>query len=273
MKEYMFSDDENIIAKNWEKYKNFTVRPLPSTVKFYKKCLEKYTNNTTKHFLYGGTPEIRSLAYDKNLSLLIADRSETMVRSMGKLTSHNTPLSTNEYLIISDWTNLNIANEQMDILIGDDAINMVSWDKFPKFLQNSRRILKKDGIFVCHLLVEPSKIYQNKSFSETMQLFHDKKIKSVYDLASFLNFIFYNKETYEMGWQETIKRLTNSEKNTLKSFFDFENIFKLCNSLFACPPIKDFENLLKNNFLIEDVYYPEEYEYCKFEPIYLLKKI
>ncbi|HDV5712728.1 TPA: class I SAM-dependent methyltransferase, partial [Legionella pneumophila] len=97
-------------------------------------------------------------------------------------------------------------------------------------------------------------------------------IRTKYDLASRLNFICYDTNSYAMGWQNTIEQLGINQLDQFKPSFDFVGTFGRCNSKFYCPPQDAFERLLTNYFHIEEVFYPHEYEYCQFEPVYVLRK-
>lgn len=267
---YMWVSNEVELAKEWEKYQNFTVRPLPSTLQYYQKTIgASYCQNA---LLYGATPEIRSIFQDLTIPLTMVDQSELMVRAMGLLTHNKIPISRNEKHLEGDWLSLPNLSQRFDLIIGDDAINMVTWPNFPRFLQHSHRLLKQNGIFVCHLLVKPDEELINQSFVEVMQKFKSNKIKTIYDLASYLNFICYNPNSYAMGWQQTISTLGKTNLNQFIPALDFVNIFGRCNSQFYCPPQAQFEDLVSQNFFIEEIFYPYEYDYCLFEPVYILRK-
>ncbi len=268
---YMFVNQEKKIAREWEKYRGFTVRPLPSTVQYYQQIIQSQLSEKT-FLMYGGTPEIRSLFQKFNCDVTIVDQSEKMVKAMGLLTDHQKYLSWNEKLITSDWLDQYVSHACVDFMIGDDAINMVSWDHFDMFLSNAYRRLSPKGVFVCHLLVKPDEKFINQRYADVVREFKQGRIKSKYDLASRLNFICYDKKTYAMGWQKTIEQIGKEKLNQLKPDLDFIDTFYFCNSIFYCPPQVEFEKLVKKYFTIEEIFYPHEHDYCLFEPVYLLKK-
>ena len=76
-----------------------------------------------------------------------------------------------------------------------------------------------------------------------------------------------------MGWQQTINAIGAAQLNVFKPDFDFIDIFGLCNSKFYCPPQLAFEALAKQYFSVIEVFYPDEHDYCLFEPVYVLQKI
>jgi len=262
---------EEDIAKEWEKYKGFTVRPLPSTTSYYREIIQ-HKGRHNKFLLFGGTPEIRNIMQQCGFELVIIDRSPQVVRAMGRLTQSGMPVSENETLVEIDWLDLNLFDNRFDVLIGDDAINMVKWDHFDLFLENAARALNPGGIFLCHLLVKPDDLLINMTFSELMQDYQCGRIKSHYDLASRINFICYDKASYGMGWQDTITSIGKDTLEHIPGEFDFYQTFAVCNSRFYCPPQFEFESLVKKYFTIEEIFYPHEHEYCLYEPLYLLKK-
>lgn len=269
---YMLVSNEKVIAEEWKKYAGYTVRPLPSTCAYYKDLIQSNPNKES-FLIYGGTPEIRSIFQELNLNVTLTDQSELIVRAMGYLTSAAIPINANEKLILTNWLNLEgVANNSCDLLIGDDAINMVEWTQFELFLSNASRVLKSNGLFICHLLVKPDECLITNKVDDVIREYENGIIRTQYDLASRLNFICYDNKSYAMGWQNTIEQLGINQLNQFKPNFDFMSTFGQCNSKFYCPPQEKFERLLDNYFHIDEVFYPHEHEYCQFEPVYVLRK-
>jgi hypothetical protein len=267
----MLAASEEQIAQEWQKYNGYTVRPLPSTVDYYRQWFAALKPQQTC-MLYGGTPEIRTLFQTFHLPVTMIDQSEPMVRAMGSLTESGLPIAANERFIQWNWLDTHALKNKYDFLIGDDAINMVSWDDFELFLQSAARLLNEDGLFVCHLLVKPDDVLICKTFTEVVREYHCGEIKSHYDLASKLNFICFDYETYGMGWQHTIHTIGAERLNRSLTDFNFVKLFGACNSHFYCPPQKEFENLVERYFFIEEIFYPHEHDYCLYEPVYILRK-
>jgi hypothetical protein len=270
---YMFSSSEEKIANEWKKYEGYTVRPVLSTISYYEKVIAHHADRGSC-MMYGGTPEIRSLFQQKEIAVTLHDRSELIVRSMGHLTAAKQPIAGNESFFERDWTAVQQQEENTyDLLIGDDAINMVPWNEFDRFLENANHMLNEDGIFVCHLLVKPDDSLIDQTFNEVSHDYWSGSIKSKYDLASRLNFISYDRQSYAMGWQQTINTLGAAQLSTFIPDFDFIDTFGMCNSKFYCPPQLAFEALAKDYFVIREVFYPHEHDYCLFEPVYILQKV
>jgi hypothetical protein len=269
--QYMLTSCEEKIANEWRQYVGYTVRPLPSTVNYYQEIFKHY-HNQQAFLMYGGTPEIRTLFQDVNFNVVLLDRSAEMVRAMGRLTSSQTPIAANEQFVEMNWLHTHSLEKKFDLLIGDDAINMVSWKYFALFLQNAANMLEQNGTFICHLLVKPEDALIHQSVDEVMMQYQAGQIKSQYDLASRLNFICYDKISYAMGWQQTIRKIGKNKLNQYAQIFNYVDTFGLCNSQFYCPPQHDFECLANIYFTIEEIFHPNEHEYCLYEPVYLFKK-
>lgn len=268
---YMLVNTEEMIAKEWEKYIGYTVRPLASTIQYYSQWIQFYSRQ--HHFLlYGGTPEIRNIFQQFKLNVTIIDQSEKMVRAMGRLTEQGLPISKNESFKQLNWLSLSKINQSFDLLIGDDAINMMDVIDYDAYLNAAHQILKKDGIFICHLLVKPKDAYIHNSFLDVVRAYKKGEISSVYDLASRLNFICFDKKNQKMGWQQTIKQLGSLRLNYFLPHFDFKAIFGNCNSQFSCLSQSIFESLVKKYFYIKEIFYPHEHDYCLYEPVYILSK-
>lgn len=269
---YMLISNEKTIAEEWKKYAGYTVRPLPSTCAYYQDLIQS-NRNKESFLMYGGTPEIRSLFQESNLNVTLTDQSELIVRAMGYLTKTAVPIAANEELIVTNWLNLDgAADNSYDLLIGDDAINMVEWTQFELFIFNANRVLKRNGLLICHLLVKPEECLITNKIDVVRRDYENGIIKTKYDLASRLNYICYDHKSYGMGWQNTIEQLGITQLDQFKPGFDFVDTFGRCNSKFYCPPQDRFELLLDNYFQIEEVFYPHEHEYCQFEPVYVLRK-
>lgn len=268
----MLSSDEMRISEEWKKYSGYTVRPLPSTCLYYRELIESYKNGN-QFLMYGGTPEIRSIFQELNFPVTLVDRSELIIRSMGSLTALGVAVAKTEKFIEANWLDLSKLKSKYDLLIGDDAINMVAWDDFDSFISNAYNVLNDDGIFICHLLVKPDDDLINKTFNDIESEFKHGIIKSKYDLASRLNFTCFDRESYLMGWQRTINMIGSARLGLFRPHFNFVDVFGLCNSQFYCPPQDKFENMVSKYFLIEEIFYPHEHEYCMYEPVYVLRKI
>lgn len=268
---YMLTDNEEQIAREWEKYEGYTVRPVGSTVDYYYRLM-RASSRHHKHLLYGGTPEVRSLFQLLTYPVTLLDKNIEMVRAMGRLTFARMPLAKNETFVNQNWLAVDLLNKKFDLLIGDDAINMVPWHDFSLFLQNAYHLLSDEGLFACHLLVKPDETLINKSINDLLIEYQCGNILSIYELASRLNFICFDRHSYKMGWQQTIKALGKEKLDLFKPKLDFINTFKFCNSQFYCPPQQQFEEKVNQFFEIIELFYPHEHVYCQYEPIYLLKK-
>jgi SAM-dependent methyltransferase len=268
---YMLTVKEEKIAQEWLKYQGYTVRPLPSTLSYYGEIIASHSEKT-KALIYGGTPELRSIFQKLRYPVTLVDRSETMVSALGSLTEAQRPFSWQEQFVACNWLAMSKLERPFDLLIGDDAINMVAWPQFEVFLQQASSLLRKGGLFICHLLVKPSDDLIYKPFSRLRDEWQERQIKSKYDLASYLNFLCWDPRTYSMGWQQTIETLGQAQLAQFKPDFDFIDLFGLCNSQFACPPLSEFESLVERYFSIKEIFYPQEHDYCRFEPIYVLEK-
>lgn len=268
---YMLKKAEADIAKEWEKYRGYTVRPLPSLVKYYEKIIAAHGANN-RFLLFGGTPEIRSIFQQQQKKLILYDKSMCILKAMGRLTYKKMPIAANEIVMQKNWLEKTNDSLHTDLIIGDDAINMLPWQDFEIFIRHAYRMLNENGIFVCHLLVKPDEFLIDKTFFDIFKEFNQGLIKSKYDLASRLNFICFDKKSYAMGWQQTIDNIGKKCLDLFKPAFDFVDTFAFCNSQFYCPPQMQFENIVKNYFSIEEIFYAHEWDYCLFEPVYVLKK-
>jgi hypothetical protein len=271
--DYMRATEHQAIADQWQKYKGFTVRPLPSTQDYYQSVTEKFTKPEDQLMVYGGTPEIRTAILTVGRKATLVDRSQLMVEAMGLLIPTGVPLAPSETLVVGDWLDMPFKKPFATAAFGDDAVNMAPWEKFPQFMKGTHTLLEKDGVYACHLLVQPEERYRKQTVAEVIREYEAGKIPTLEDLASRINFTFYDDRTYQMGWQRSIAGLKEAQTSgDIKTDYGFTERFALCNSIFACPPQNDFEKVIEPMFSIEEVFYPTEYDYSRFEPLYLLRK-
>lgn len=269
---YMLTIDEQDIANEWKKYQGYTVRPQPSTVSYYERIINHYPGQPAC-LMYGGTPEIRQIFQRRQLPIDILDRDPAVIRALGYLTDSAAPIAANENVIIADWLATDHpTSRQYDFILGDDAINMVRWNQFDRFLKNTWMRLNENGSFICHLLVQPDDHYINQSVDMLKLGYKTGRIKSPYDLASRLNFICYDRTSYAMGWQRTIAHIGRHKLDEFKPSFDFVSLFGKCNSQFYCPPKKLFEQCAEQYFTIKEIFYSNEHDFCHFEPVYYFQK-
>lgn len=269
---YMAVSGLQDIASNWQFYKGFTVRPLSSTEKYYQSIVARFSTPEQNLMVYGGTPEIRTVIHDAGRKAVIVDRSPTMVYAMGLLTSGATEVLNRETVVGGDWLDVPL-KPFAHLAFGDDAVNMVSWESFGKFMSEAHRLLVEGGLYACHLLIQPEERYRRQSAVDVLREYEAGQIGSEFDLASRINFTFYDEATYKMGWQRSIAGLKQLlESGEIKTDYGFIERFASCGSEFACPPQKEWEKLIEPLFSVEEVFYPTEHDYCRFEPLYLLRK-
>jgi SAM-dependent methyltransferase len=273
---YLAPESHAAISEMWRTFEGFTVRPVPSTVSFYERTLRRLGAHQRRVLSYGGTPEIRECLLRLGAAATIVDRSRTMVEAMGLLTSGGRFINPNEQLVEASWLDVPLPDGCVDIAIGDDAINMVDWADFNAFLATTARLLSPGGHFICHLLVQPDESLRRQGVADVLRDYRAGAIRSEFDLASRINFVFYDDETYRMGWQNSITGLrrpaAGNGDSDIPELLAFIERFRLCNSSFACPPRPEWERLVTRLFHIEDVFTPQEHDYCRFEPVYLLRK-
>lgn len=261
------------IAAAWQQYKGCTVRPLLSMERLYRTWGAILADSSSRLLLYGGTPELRDAIHAIGAHVTIVDRSAAMVEAMGLLTQAAVPLADNETFRQADWRALPLPDGSCDLLLGDDAINMLAWGEFGAFLSEASRVLAPGGWFLCHLLVQPDEPSRRQSVVEVIHDYQIRRTASFSDFASRVNFACYDEATYQMGWQHSIARVRELlAQGVIATDEGFCKRFRLLHSRFTCPPRPAWEAHCQRWFAIAAVCFAEEYEYCRFEPLYVLRK-
>src|SRR3990167_9902061 len=106
---YMLAESSDEIAREWQKYKGYTVRPLPSTTAYYARLIQSLSHKNN-FLMYGGTPEIRTIFQQLNKQVTLVDRSKKVVCAMGMLTDACSDIASNDELVQLDWLQLAALN-------------------------------------------------------------------------------------------------------------------------------------------------------------------
>jgi len=259
---YMLSNDVRDIAENWERYKDTTIRPTKGQTEIFRKKLSRLPAGS-RTLLLGCTPELRDLASDLSFEVTCVDRNRLMYKAMSLLMKKK---AKNERFIEGDWLEMDFGKNYYDLIIGHDALNMVPWKELPNLLSKLARASKADAIFVQQILASRPRLTANRVIKryETGKTTRPDLVSEVLRLA-------WDQDTYSCQTRESLRIFMNSGLGS-KETRDFLDRFSKFNALPLYVPKKKFEKLVKKDFSIASCESANDFHFCKFEPVYVLRK-
>ncbi|WP_152032639.1 class I SAM-dependent methyltransferase [Ereboglobus luteus] len=158
----------------------------------------------------GSTTEYRTLGVEENCDVTIIDNSIEYHSAISKELKY---LRAKETIVISNWQNMKFFNE-FDMIVGDLVIGNMHAREIDNFLENIRRALTRNGIFITKSFFynRDREILHPSSFFKT---YEDKY--SYYDPFPFNA---YNLSVYSMNRNSFVLKFTEMFDVVLKSFFD-----------------------------------------------------
>ncbi len=269
---YILSGDIKKIARDWEKWKGTTVRPLQEHEAIYAKHFQKIARSKNQRLLIlGATPELRTLGHKYKCKITCADCNLKMYLAMGLLVRGKID---EEIFLKSDWRDLPLPNNNYHLAAGDDVLNMLPWSEWDLMLQKISFLLKPRGYFSTHLIVKHRDLWHHEKLENVFQKFAQGEISNAQDFLVQAAVTMWNPKTYEFSWQKFVKKIKQlREQKKIKSDFGIYKTYKSFASVSVLPPQEKFEKLAQKYFKIIACEYAREFEYCESEPMYLLQKI
>lgn len=263
MKNY---DRYNKFVEQWKNY-TFPARPSPEELIIFNDLMAN--NKGKKLLILGSTPEFRDLGARNNLKVTCADINSNMYNAMKKIMSE---VNKSEGFVECSWFDMPLKTSSFDLIFAEQSMNIVDTEKFGDFLNETRRVLKPEGIFVLKTLHhhEFSKDNIVKLFKE-----QDKPVEFLYD--QFLNM----KENYKDGkvghailndiFPDLLKEKVISQEQHDSYFEKWSGIIEGDLKLNATDK-ESMENIISKYFIIEKIVYGDDFEKHRLHPIYILKK-
>ncbi len=269
---YILTKNIRKIAQDWEKWKDTTVRPLPEHEEIYEKHFKKIARRKNPRILIlGSTPELRTLAHKYKFEVTCVDHSLLMYQAMSLLVRGDIEKET---FVRADWRELPLPDNYYDLIAGDDVLTVLFWRDWGKMLKKLHSLLKPNGFVSTHLIVKFPDSWVCEDIVNVFEKYKMGKIKTEQDFLVQAAATMWDSKTYQFSWQrflEKVKKL--KEDGEIRSDFGILNKYKHFAGVSTLPPKDEFEKLAKTHFKIVSISYVQKFEYCKFEPVYFLKKI
>jgi len=213
----------------------------------------------------GSTPELRDLALSyPAVELLTVDINPGMVEQMSKLMANQN--SPRETFIPSDWLNMPISDNGVDLIVGDGAIANLPAGQFDNFFQQARRIVKpdgflilRDGVRIKELISPPEKIIE-QSRQDNWHWF---------DLFSYLDFSstgdWYDEKTNQADMARWYQWVEEKYRQGILNDDEFSNLWPWRGNLVhTILPVNIFSKIFSKYFKTIKVNQPNDLRYHKF---------
>lgn len=139
-------------ADRWNKYYRLPGRPSKQAISVYKKLIQKTGIKKPRILIHGSTPELRDAARKISNNVTIIDINKNMIDEMTKLCRLD---NKKEKRVRADWTNMPFESGCFDIILGDVTFQNIPYDKQKFFLDESTRVLKKNGYWITKMMLIP----------------------------------------------------------------------------------------------------------------------
>ncbi len=268
-----------MIAELWNTWFTTPSSVSKDEAKKYREWLEKLDKK--KALVLGLTPEIREPLAEFNYEVTCIDINPEMAKAMESVLKKK---NTNETIVIENWLDNSLKDNEFDIVLGDAVLPNVKWRDRKKLLSEVARVLKPEGLFVIRAFCVP----REKTFKDVDEIFEhfarrEPNYENALKFTLEIQILFYNSEDHEGTFIKSKEVLEKLRKDD-KFHFESDNLNKLLEMVwnFWCQKYvdkvylyayrDDEEQEYKEFFDIVEVYEASDNEYASITPMYILKK-
>ena len=268
-----------MIAELWNTWFTTPSSVSKDEAKKYREWLEKLDKK--KALVLGVTPEIREPLAEFNYETTCVDINPEMVKAMDSVLKQKNP---NETIVIENWLDNSLKDNEFDIVLGDAVLPNVKWRDRKKLLSEVARVLKPEGLFVTRAFCVP----REKTFKDVDEIFEhfarrEPNYENALKFTLEIQILFYNPEDHEGTFIKSKEVLEKLRKDD-KFHFESDNLNKLLEMVwgFWCQKYvdkiylyayrDDEEQEYKEFFDIVEIYEAGDNEYASITPMYILKK-
>lgn len=133
-------------------------RPSTYEIDIYEDYVRKIvgrSKNKTKALVLGATPELRDMLAKYKIDVTLADINPNMFAAMDQLLEYS---DGREKRILSSWLDIPLKDNLFDMILCDQGIHHIPFEKWDDFFQEQARLLKKGG----HLIKGIVTVEQNE---------------------------------------------------------------------------------------------------------------
>lgn len=246
----------------------FPARPSKVEMKIFDKLMEKHRGK--RLLILGATPEFRDLAAKYRMDTTCADINPQMLKGMRLLMKRQ---AKKEKLIKCNWLDMPFNDNAFDVVFAEQSVNIIATNKFAKFFQETKRVLKPSGDLILKTAVpNPDSDYK------VIKIYRQKK----YSIHFLYDQLFHVKKRYSKSGQASHRKLGRDFGTLLKQSKitqkDYDQFFAAWGAMVKADlrlnvMAKDkLEKLMKKYFKIKSILFGKDKIYHRLHPIYVLKK-
>lgn len=157
------------------------LRPCREDIGLYQQaiqdCASRLSSSQLNALLFGVTPEIVSLKWPVNSHLLAVEKSQPMIDRFWP-----GDISGQRRVVHENWFNLELAENSLDIVIGDGVLTSLSYpDQYRQIARLISRWLKPEGRLILRVFARPPKA---QAFEDILADLRDGRI-SKFDILKW----------------------------------------------------------------------------------------
>jgi SAM-dependent methyltransferase len=251
---------------DWAKIR-FPARPSEEERPIFDELMKQFSGRSL--LILGATPEFRDLASKNKADITCVDLNEDMLEGMKQLMQFK---NDKEKLIKANWLNMPFEDESFDAVFAEQSINVIETEKWNKFLDEVKRVLKHKGLFVMKSIVL---FDQNEEEILKKAKLGERDIFYLYDKICNMKHFYKNNQRSHKEIGGYMASLLKQGKITEKQYKEFiEKWGCLCDAdlkLHALPK-EEYEALLAKYFKIKEILYGKDVERHSNHPIYVMEK-
>ncbi len=266
-----------LLANEWHRMP-LPVRPSSDDIAFYERGLGEFAANrdSVRLLILGATPELRNMAArNKKIKVYIADLSfQHIIRNAFLGDDIDTE---REIWIKENWLHLPIPDHFFDIIVGDLVLQQVRPEEEEMFMQETKRLLKKDGICFLRLHYLDIKCTEGSIESAVEEIIqfsapkreklHALKMRVLWMAANLPERHIDRRKAYE-----SICKYIDAKGKWAELLMNKENMeyYKTSHRNWSPPDLNGLTELLQKHFRQLDLHISSDYIDAKYYPLYIL---
>lgn len=164
-------DHWNDHAKQWH-YVKAPLKPAPEDVALMEELVRQSVSETdggsVNAVLLGVTPELARMNLPAGGRLLSVDRCQSMISTHG--VGPDDPKASSVTTICSNWCDLPVESETVDVVIGDGCYTVVgTMENYHAVTAEASRVLKPEGHYLMRFFVRPDQREEIETLVDELQ--------------------------------------------------------------------------------------------------------
>ncbi len=225
-------------------------------------------HTAVRALLLGVTPDIACMRWPENSSLMAIERSDAMIEAVwpGNLDTR--------WAVRGDWLAPPLRGGTCDVVIGDGALNCLTYSEFRLLMGSVCRVLDRDGRFVLRCYVQPEDREGTEALvdgGQEIRSFHAFKLRLLMTLQPDVNRGIAVRDAYRFcaSHRPDIERLA-VRNGWDREVVEMLELYRVTDTIYTFPTLAELRSLLAEFFDIVSVAIPD-YELGERCPLFTLR--